>query len=88
MWYAANESLAIYTPEFRAKLKSALDAATKSYAQGDTSLLLFLETQRTYYDTESEHLEAVQELYDAQAELEAALGVPLDQISKTTNETK
>lgn len=85
---AAKESLAIYTPEFRSKLKSALDAAAQSYAEGRTSLLIFLEAQRTYYDTEADYFETLQKLYDAQAALEAALGVPLSELPKPTESPK
>ncbi len=80
---AARESLAIYTPAFRGKLKAALDNASQSYAEGRTSLLVFLETERTYYDTEAAYYETLQRLYDAQAALEAGLGMPLDELEKT-----
>ncbi len=80
---AARESLAIYTPAFRAKLKAALDNAAQSYADGRTSLLVFLETERTYYDTEAGYYETLQRLYDAQAALEAGLGMPLNELEKT-----
>ena len=80
---AARESLAIYTPAFRGKLKSALDSATQSYAEGRTSLLVFLETERTFYDTEAGYYETLQRLYDAQAALEAGLGMPLNALEKT-----
>lgn len=81
---AAKESLAIYTPEFRGKLKSALDTAAQSYGDGRTSLLIFLEAQRTYYDTEAEYFDTLRQLYDAQAALESALGVPLNDLNKPT----
>lgn len=80
---AARESLAIYTPAFRGKLKAALDNASQSYAEGRTSLLIFLETERTYYDTEAAYYEILQRLYDAQAALEAGLGMPLSELEKT-----
>jgi outer membrane protein, heavy metal efflux system len=80
---AARESLAIYTPAFRGKLKTALDTASQSYAEGRTSLLVFLETERTYYDTEAGYYETLQRLYDAQAALEAGLGMPLSELEKT-----
>lgn len=85
---AARESLAIYTPEFRAKLKSALDAAAQSYGEGRTSLLIFLETQRTYYDTEAEYFDTLRQLYDARAALEAAVGVPLNDLNRTELQEK
>jgi cobalt-zinc-cadmium efflux system outer membrane protein len=79
---ATRESLAIYTPAFRGKLKSALDSASQSYAEGRTSLLIYLETERTYYDTEAGYYETLQRLYDAQAALEAGLGMPLSELEK------
>jgi cobalt-zinc-cadmium efflux system outer membrane protein len=84
---AARESLAIYTPAFRGKLKAALDNASQSYAEGRTSLLVYLETERTYYDTEAGYYETLQRLYDAQAALEAGLGMPLNALEKTTPST-
>lgn len=80
---AARELLAIYTPAFRGKLKSALDSASQNYAEGRTSLLIFLETERTYYDTEAAYYETLQRLYDAQAALEAGLGMPLNELEQT-----
>ena len=74
---AAKESLALYTPEFLAKLKSALDDASRSYAEGHISLIIYLETQRTYFDTQADYLDTLQKLYDAQAALETAAGMPL-----------
>ena len=85
---SAKESLALYTPEFRDKLKSALDAAAQSYGEGRTSLLIYLETQRTYYDTEADYFETLQKLYDAQAALEAALGVPLSKLKTPVESPK
>lgn len=84
---AARESLAIYTPEFRGKLKAALDTASQSYAEGRTSLLVYLETERTHYDTEAAYYETLQRLYDAQAALEAALGTPLNELEKNKPST-
>jgi cobalt-zinc-cadmium efflux system outer membrane protein len=74
---AAQEALSYYTPELRDQLQAALDAATESYSSGRTTLLIFLETQRTYFDFQFGYFETLQSLYDARAELEAALGVPL-----------
>ena len=85
---AAKESLVFYTPALRDKLKAALDAAAQSYAEGRTPLLLYLESQRTYFDTQADHFETQQKRFEAQAELESALGVPLNQLSQPANETK
>ena len=85
---AAQESLAFYTPALRDKLKSALDAAEQSYAEGRTPLLLYLEAQHTYFETQADYFEALQKQFEAQAELESALGVPLHQLSQPPTETK
>ena len=82
---AAKESLNYYTAEFRGRLRSALDAAGQSYAEGRTTLLIYLETQRTYFDAQADYFETLQGLFDAQAELEAALGVPLAEIESPTD---
>jgi len=82
---AAKESLSYYTAEFREKLRSALDASGQSYAEGRTTLLIYLETQRTYFDAQADYFETLQGLFDAQAELEAALGVPLAEIENPTD---
>ncbi len=79
---AVKETLTNYTPEFLGRLKAALDAASQSYSEGRTPLLLFLETQRTYFETQASYFESLERLYQSQAELESAVGVPLDEIPK------
>lgn len=85
---AAQESLAFYTPALRAKLKATLDAAAQGYSEGRTPLLLYLELQRTYFDTQTDYFAMLQKLFEAQAELESAIGFPLDQLFQLPNETK
>ena len=85
---AAKESLAFYTPALREKLKASLDAAAQSYSEGRTPLLLYLESQRTYFDTQADHFETLQKLFQAQAELEAAAGASLDQLSQPRTQSK
>jgi len=75
---AAKESLGFYTPALRNKLKAALDAAEQSYSEGKMPLLLYLESQRTYFDTEADYFETLQKLFEAQAELESSLGAPIN----------
>lgn len=74
---AAREQLALFTPAFRARLKAALNDAEKSYETSGTSVLLYLDAKRTYFDTQAEYLETLTDLSAAQAELEAAVGAPL-----------
>jgi len=83
--FAAKEALTYFTPALREKIKVALDAAAQSYAEGRTTLLIYLEMRRTYFDTQADYLETLQKLYEAQAELEAALGVPLTELQTPTN---
>ncbi len=85
---AARESLAFYSPALREKLKSALDAAAQSYAEGKLSFLIYLETQRTYFDTQADYFEMLKKSSEARAELESAVGVPLDQLTQTETETE
>ncbi len=85
---AARESLAFHTPALHDKLKAALDAAAQSYSEGRTPLLLYLESQRTYFDTQADYFETLQKQFETQAELESAIGVPLDQLSQPPTETK
>ena len=82
---AAKDSLAFYTPDLRNKLKAALDAAAQGYAEGRTPLLLYLEVQRTYFDTQADYFDTLQKIFAAQAELESAIGVPLNQLLTISN---
>ena len=77
---ATRDSLAFYTPGLRDKLKVALDAAAQGYTEGRTPLLLYLEAQRTYFDTQADYFDTLQKTFAAQAELESAIGVPLSQL--------
>ncbi len=85
---AAKDSLTFYTPALRDRLKAALDAAAQSYSEGRTPLLLYLESQRTYFDTQADYFETLQKTFEAQAELESAIGVPLNQLSQPQTEAK
>jgi len=81
---SARESLALYTPELLTKLKTALDEAAQGYAAGRTTLLIYLETQRTYFDAQANYFDSLQKLYDAQAALEMAAGRPLPELQEKT----
>ena len=82
---AARESLAYFTPSLRASLKDALDAAAQSYGEGRTTLLTYLEIRRTYFDSEAAYFETLKRLYDAEAELESAIGMPLTELQPPTD---
>jgi len=78
---STRESLALYTPDFLGKLKATLDSAADGYAAGRTSLLLYLETQRTYFDTQLDYFDTLRKLHEATANLEAAAGMPLVELT-------
>jgi len=85
---AARESLTFYTPALRAQLQAALVAAEEGYAAGRTPLWLYLEAQRTCFDTQADYFDTLQNTFAAQAELESAVGLPLPQLSQPATETK
>jgi cobalt-zinc-cadmium efflux system outer membrane protein len=82
---SARESLTYYTPSLRASLKEALDGASQSYSEGRTTLLTFLEIRRTYFDSEADYFETLKKLFNAEAELEAAIGMPLAELQEPTD---
>ncbi|HVZ64187.1 MAG TPA: TolC family protein [Opitutaceae bacterium] len=80
----ARRQLALYAPAYLEQLKAVVEQAEKSYAQNATSLLIYLDAKRTYFDTLADYYEAVASVATHRAELESAVGVPLEfQISKT-----
>jgi hypothetical protein len=49
--------------------------AEKVYDQNATSLLVYLESRRGYFNSLSDHLETIGQLADARSELATAIGV-------------
>jgi cobalt-zinc-cadmium efflux system outer membrane protein len=78
---SAREQLSLYTPEFLAGLKDILVRAEKVYGQSATTLLVFLEARRSYYESLSDYYQAQASWADGYADLEAALGTGLDTAS-------
>ena len=74
----ANAQLALYTPEFRNRLRALVEQAEKSYAQSATTLLIYLDARRTYFDSLADYNETLARAAGARADLESAVGVPLD----------
>ncbi len=73
----ARDQLALYSPAYLNKLKALVDQAETSYAQSATSLLIYLDARRTYFDTLADYYEALANVAGSRAELESAIGVPL-----------
>ena len=76
--HTANAQLELYTPEFRNRLQALVEQAEKSYAQSATTLLIYLDARRTYFDTLADYHESLADAAGARAALESAVGVPLD----------
>jgi cobalt-zinc-cadmium efflux system outer membrane protein len=74
----AREQLALYTPAFLDKLKAFVAQAEQSYAQSATTLIIYLDAKRTYFDTLAQYYESLGSVAGHRAELESAVGVPLD----------
>lgn len=74
----ARDQLALYTPEFLDNLKNFVSRAEESYAQSATTVLIYLDAKRTYFDSLASYYEALSNLAASRAELESAIGVPLD----------
>jgi cobalt-zinc-cadmium efflux system outer membrane protein len=75
---SALETLTLFTPELRQRLNAAMDAAAGGYREGRITLLSYLEMQRTFFETQSDYIDAIQSLIDARAALETAAGVSLE----------
>jgi outer membrane protein TolC len=81
----ARNQLALYAPAYLEQLKAVVEEAEKSYAQNATSLLIYLDAKRTYFDTLADYYEAAASVATHRAELESAVGVPLEFKSSKTN---
>jgi outer membrane protein, heavy metal efflux system len=74
----AKDAAALYTPTFLNKLKAFVAQAEQGYAQSATTLIIYLDAKRTYFDTLSDYYEALSKTAESRAELESAIGVPLE----------
>jgi cobalt-zinc-cadmium efflux system outer membrane protein len=74
----ARTQLALYTPAFLDRLKGFVAQAEQSYAQSATTLLIYLDAKRTYFDTLANYYESLGNVAEQRAELESAVGAPLE----------
>jgi len=81
----ARGQFALYTPAYLDQLKAVVEQAERGYAQNTTSLLIYLDARRTYFDTLSDYQEAVANVAASRAELESAVGAPLEPTSANSN---
>jgi len=73
----ANSLLSLYSQTYLDQLKAVVDQAERSYAQNATSLLIYLDAKRTYFDTLAGYYEAIGNAATSRAELESAVGASL-----------
>lgn len=74
----AGDQLALYPPAFLDKMRAFVRQAEEGYAQSATTLIIYLDAKRTYFDTLTNYYEALGRAAAGRAELESAIGVPLD----------
>ncbi len=74
----ARDQLALYPPAFLDKMRTFVRQAEEGYAQSTTTLIIYLDAKRTYFDTLTSYYEALGRLASSRAELESAIGVSLD----------
>jgi len=74
----AKDQLALYSPEFLDRLRNFLRQAEQGYAQSATTLIIYLDAKRTYFDALTDYYEALGKVAQSRAELESAVGVPLE----------
>ena len=74
----AKDAAALYTPELLRQLRAFVAQAEQGYTQSSTTLIIYLDAKRTYFDTLSDYYEALAKIAASRAELESAIGVPLD----------
>ena len=55
-----------------------MNRAEKAYESNGTTLLIYLDAKRVYFETIADYYETLAKLPGAFAELESALGVPLN----------
>jgi cobalt-zinc-cadmium efflux system outer membrane protein len=82
----AEEQKDLYAPAFLSDLESIVERAEKVYGQSATSLLIYLEARRSYYETLTDYYRALGRWVDSHLDLEAAIGAAED--AKTGNGEK
>jgi cobalt-zinc-cadmium efflux system outer membrane protein len=74
----ARDQLALYQPAFLDKLRAFVRQAEEGYAQSATTLIIYLDAKRTYFETLTSYYEALGRVAESRADLESATGVPLE----------
>jgi hypothetical protein len=74
----ARDQLALYQPGFFDKLRAFVRQAEEGYAQSATTLIIYLDAKRTYFEALTGYYEALGRVAESRADLESAVGVPLE----------
>ncbi len=74
----ARDRLALYSPAFLDKMRAFVKQAEEGYAQSATTLIIYLEAKRAYFDTLTSYYESLGHMAESRAELESSIGVPLE----------
>ena len=74
----AAQQLRLYSPTFLERMKAVMAQAEQGYAQNATTLLIYLDARRTYFDTLADYYDTLGDVAENRAELESAIGVPLE----------
>lgn len=82
----SEEQLALYTPEFLDSLKSMMVRAEKVYGQSATTLLIYLETRRSYFESMTDYYLALEQYAESRLDLQAAVGVVFESKSQRNGE--
>ncbi len=77
---AASEELALYAPELLAELDTELAATERGYESGQLPFLVLLQARRSYFEHRKDYYDALAGAHVAQAALEKAAAVRLEDI--------
>lgn len=77
---SAKDELALFKPDLLNELETQLSAIQEKYADGQVSFLVLLETQHTYFDYLKDYYQTLTNVRTAQAELEKAATVSLEEL--------
>lgn len=74
---ASQDQLALYSTAFLDRMRRFVRQAEKGYAQNATTLILYLDAKRTYFDTLAAYYTTLERMAASRVALESAIGVPL-----------
>ncbi|MBN1359531.1 MAG: TolC family protein [Sedimentisphaerales bacterium] len=79
---SAYDEVGILQREVVAQAEQAFEAAQQGYREGKFDYLHVLDTQRTLFETEAQHIDAVEAYHKARSEVERLIGQSLDALKR------